>query len=285
LDEGALAAEEAFFVGVENGYEGDFREVETFAKEVDSDEDVVLAFAEVAEEFDAFEGFDLGVHVAAADSYFGVVAGEVFGHALGEGGDEDALIFFGAVTDFGEEVVDLALDGANFYYRVDEAGGADDLFDDYSCGFGEFVRAGSGGDVDDLAGAGFELFEAKGAVVHCGWEAEAVVYEVLFAAAVAVPHAVELRDGDVGLVDEEEVVLGEVVEERGWGFAGEAAGEVAGVVFDAVAVAYGLDHLEVEAGALVDALGFDEAALGFELFFPPLHLFEDGGDGGGFALG
>ena len=185
--------------------------------------------------------------------------------------------FCGAVADLGEEVVDLAFDGADFYYGVDEAGGADDLFDDYAGGFGELVGAGGGGDVDDLAGAGLELFEAEGAVVHGGGEAEAVVDEVLFAGAVAVPHAVELRDGDVGLVDEEEVVLGEVVEECGWGLAGEAAGEVAGVVFDAVAVAYGLDHLEVEAGALVDALGFDETALGFEFFFPPLHLFEDGG--------
>ena len=115
LDEGALGAEEAFFVGVEDGYEGDFGKVEAFAEEVDADEDVVLAFAEVAEELDAFEGFDLGVHVAAADAYFGVVAGEVFGHALGEGGDEDALVFCGAVADFGEEVVDLAFDGADFY--------------------------------------------------------------------------------------------------------------------------------------------------------------------------
>ena len=39
------AAEEAFFVGVEDGYEGDFGEVEPFAEEVDADEDVVLAFA------------------------------------------------------------------------------------------------------------------------------------------------------------------------------------------------------------------------------------------------
>ena len=103
--------------------------------------------------------------------------------------------------------------------------------------------------------------------------------------AVAVPHAVELRDGDVGLVDEEEEVAGEVVEEGGWGLAGEAAGEVAGVVFDAVAVADGLDHLEVEAGALVDALGLDEAAFFFELRFPLAELGEDGVDGGGFALG
>ena len=55
------------------------------------------------------------MHVAAADADFGVVVGEVFGHALGEGGDEDALVFCGAVADLGEEVVDLAFDGADFY--------------------------------------------------------------------------------------------------------------------------------------------------------------------------
>ena len=99
------------------------------------------------------------------------------------------------------------------------------------------------------------------------------------------PHAVDLGDGDVGLVDEEEEVAGEVVEQGGWGLAGEAAGEVAGVVFDAVAVADGLDHFEVEAGALVDALGLDEAAFLFELGFPVGELGEDVVDGGVFAVG
>ncbi len=82
------------------------------------------------------------MHVAAADADFGVVAGEVFGHALGESGDEDALIFCGAVADLGEEIVDLAFDGADFDYRIDEAGGADNLFDDDTGGFGELVGAG-----------------------------------------------------------------------------------------------------------------------------------------------
>ncbi len=133
--------------------------------------------------------------------------------------------------------------------------------------------------------AAFELFEAERAVVHGGGEAEAVVDEVLFARAVAVPHAVELGDGDVGFVDEEEEVAGEVVEEGGRGFAGETAGEVARVVFDAVAVADGLDHFEVEAGALVDALGLDDAAFLFELGFPVGELGEDVVDGGVFAVG
>ena len=119
LDERALRAEEAFLVGVEDGDERDFGQVEAFAQEVDADEDVVLAFAQVAEELDALQGFDLGVHVAAADADFGVVAGEVFGHALGERGDQDALVLCGAVADLGEQVVDLAFDRADLYLRIE----------------------------------------------------------------------------------------------------------------------------------------------------------------------
>jgi hypothetical protein len=40
-----------------------------------------------------------------------------------EGGAEDALVVGGAVADLGDEVVDLAFDGADFYLRVDEADG------------------------------------------------------------------------------------------------------------------------------------------------------------------
>ena len=110
-------------------------------------------------------------------------------------------------------------------------------------------------------------------------QAEAVVDEILLAAAIAEPHAVDLRNGGVAFVDEEQEVAREVVEERGRRLAGQAAGEVARVVLDAVAVAHGLDHFEIEAGALMDALGLDHAAFGFELGDPLVELGNDGVDG------
>ena len=158
-------------------------------------------FAEVAEQPDAFERLDLRVHVTAGYADLGVVVGEVLGHALGEGGDEDALVFADAVADFREQVVDLSLYRADFNRRIDQAGGTDDLFYDHASRLGEFVRAGSSGDVDDLPGAAFELVELERPVVHRAGQAKPVVDEVLLAAAVAMPHAVELRDRDVGFVD------------------------------------------------------------------------------------
>ena len=46
----------------------------------------------MAEEFDALQGVDVGVEVADFNAGVEEVVGEVFGHFLGEGGDEDAFV-------------------------------------------------------------------------------------------------------------------------------------------------------------------------------------------------
>ena len=60
LDKGRLAAQEALLVGVENRDQRDLRQVEALAQEVDADEHVVVAEAQLADDLDAVERVDLG---------------------------------------------------------------------------------------------------------------------------------------------------------------------------------------------------------------------------------
>ena len=106
-----------------------------------------------------------------------------------------------------------------------------------------------------------ELLELERAVVERAGEAEAVLDQRLLAGAVAAVHRADLGDGLVGLVDDEEEVLGEVVDERGRRVAGLAAGEVARVVLDAVAEAHLLEHLQIVHGPLLEPLLLEEAAV------------------------
>jgi hypothetical protein len=55
--------------------------------------------------------------------------------------------------------------------------------------------------------------------------------------------------------------LGEIIQQGRGRLPRGPAGEVPGVVLDAVAVAQFLHHLQVEQGALLQALGLDELAL------------------------
>ncbi len=66
-------------VGVEDGDERDFRQVESLAQEVDADEHVELAFAERAQNLDAFDGVNLAVEVADVDADLAKIIGELLG--------------------------------------------------------------------------------------------------------------------------------------------------------------------------------------------------------------
>ena len=74
-------------------------------------------------------------------------------------------------------------------------------------------------------------------------------------------HPSKLRQRHVGLVDEQQVVLWKVVQERVRRASRGAARKVAGVVLDASAVAGLPHHLHVVARSRFEALRFEELAL------------------------
>src|SRR5262249_49557203 len=118
LNERSGTAEITFLVGVENGNERDFGKIEAFSKQVDANENVEFSAAQVAQNFDAIEGFDFGMQIAATHADFREIFAEVFGHAFGERSNKDAFILFSANANFFEQIVDLSFDGANFDLRI-----------------------------------------------------------------------------------------------------------------------------------------------------------------------
>ena len=72
------------------------------------------------------------MQVAGADAVLQQVVGEVLGHLLGQGGDQDPLVALGPEPDLAHQVVDLALGRLDDHLRVDQAGGPDQLLDEPS---------------------------------------------------------------------------------------------------------------------------------------------------------
>ena len=96
LDQARLRPQEALLVGVEDRHQGHLGQVESLAQQVDADEHVEDAQAQLAQQLDATQGVDLGVQVAHPDALLQQVVGEVLGHPLGQRGDQDALAALGA---------------------------------------------------------------------------------------------------------------------------------------------------------------------------------------------
>ena len=268
LDERGLGAQEPLLVGIEDAHQRDLGEVKPLAQEVDADEDVVLPHAQFPQEFHAPQSVHLAVEIAHAHAVLLQVCRQVLRHALGEGGDEHPLGLRRSNPDLLHEVVDLALGGLHDHHRIDQSGGPDDLLDELAARLRELEGAGGSGQVDGLARALPELLPPEGPVVHGAGQPEAVLDERALAAHVALVHRPDLRHGHVGLVQDDEEVLGEIVEQAVGGRSLLAAVDVPRVVLDAGAAADLAHHLDVVGRAHAQPLRLQELPLALELREP-----------------
>src|ERR1700722_18050580 len=268
LDKGGARTQETLLVRVEDRYQRDLGQVEALTEQVDADQHVVFAEAQLAQELDPPERVDFAVQVPRPDATLEQVVGEVLGHLLGERSDEDPLVAVGPQPDLLEQVVDLALGRLDDHLRVDEPGRANHLLDDVAVDPLQLVRAWRGRQVDRLADALGELIPGQRAVVARAWQPEAVADQHPLAGGVTLVHRADLRDGLVRLVDDEYEVLGEVVEQRVRRAARLAAVDVPRVVLDAGAAADLAHHLEVVGGPHPQPLRLEQLARLIELGQP-----------------
>ena len=85
-------AQEAFLVRIEDRDQRHLGHVEAFAQQVDAHEHVELAEAQVADDLHALHGLHVRVQVTHLHAVLVQVLGEILGHALGERGDQHALV-------------------------------------------------------------------------------------------------------------------------------------------------------------------------------------------------
>jgi hypothetical protein len=215
-----------FLVGIQNGHQRAFGNVEALAQQVDADQHVERAEAQIADDLDALHRVDVGVHVAHAHAVFVQIFGQVFGHALGQRRDQRAVAGRGHLFQLAEQIVHLVGGRADVHRRVDQPGGADHLFGEHAAGLLQLPRRRRGRDMRWSAGAWHVPFlKAQRPVVHAGGQAEAIFGQRRLAAEVAAIHRADLRDGLVGLIDEDQRVVGDVLEQGGRRLAGLAPGE------------------------------------------------------------
>ena len=259
-----MVAQKALLVGIQDGHERHLGQVESLAQKVDAYEHVELAATQIAQDLRTLQGGDVRVHVARLHALIQQMVGQILGHLLRERRDEHAFVSRSPLLRLVDDVVDLAGARAHDDLRVQKARRADDLVH-LRLAHALLVVARRGRYVDELRNALLELVEAQGAVVQAAGQTEAVFGQGDLAGAVALVHAADLRHRDVGLVDDAEEVLREVVDEGVGRLARRAAVQMPRVVLDAGAKSHGLQHLQVVVHAHLQALGLQELPLFLEL--------------------
>ncbi len=156
--------------------------------------------------------------------------------------------------------------------RIDQTCRADHLLDEHAAALVQLPAARCGGNRHGLRAHHVPFLEAQRAVVHAGGQAETVFRQGRLAAEVAAEHAADLRNGDVAFVGEHQRIVGHIFEQRRRRLARPPSGEIARIVLDAGAASGRFHHFEIEGGALLQPLRFQQAPLVVEFVEPQLQF-------------
>ena len=258
LDQRAGRAQETFLVGIQDRDQRDFRHVQTLAQQVDADQHVELAQPEIAQDLDPLDGFDVRMQIAHAHVVLAEIVGQVFGHALGQRGHQHAIAHRHALADFREQIVDLGGDRTDLHLRIDQPGRAHHQFHDLAFRVRAFVRPRRGRDVDAARRAALPLLELQRPVVERRGQPETELDQGFLARSVALVHRAELRNGDVRFVHHQQRVRRQIIVQARRRFPGHAAGEMARIIFHAVAISDLGQHLQVVGDTLLQPLRLDQ---------------------------
>ena len=215
---------------------------------------------------------DVRMEVLHPDAEPFVVGGQVLRHPLRQSRHEDPLALFRPLADLAEEVVHLVGYRLHNNLRIHETRGPDDLLHDLPRRLAQLVGRRCRRNVDPLVLEGRELIETERPVVEGGGEAEAVVDQGLLSRPIAPVHRIELGNGGMALIDEDEGVLGQVFHQRRRRLTRFPAREMAGVVLDPRAVPHLLHHFDIEMGPLLQPLRLQELVFRIQ-FAEPLSQF------------
>ena len=214
-----FGAQEAFLVGVENGDQRHFRDIEAFAQQVDAHQHVELAQTQVADNFDPLDGIDIRMQISDLDPVLVQIVGQVLGHPLGQRRNQHAFVLGRAQIDLGEQVIDLRLRLTHLEHGVDQPGRSHELLHHLPRML-VLVVGRRRRNENRLRKELLELIEAQRAVVQRGRQPEAVVDQVLLARAIALVHPADLRNRHVRFIDKRQGFGRQIVDERGRRLAG-----------------------------------------------------------------
>ncbi len=122
LGQGSPGAQEAFFVGVKDRHKRHCRNIQPLAKEVDTDQHVEESVLEVLDDLDPLSRVHIGMDVAHTDVDLVQIVGQFLGHSLGQGRDENPLIFLCPLAYLLNKVIHLILGRSDFNRRIQQTG-------------------------------------------------------------------------------------------------------------------------------------------------------------------
>ena len=190
---------------------------------------------------------------------------QLFGHALGQRGNQHPLALIDRIFNLVQQIINLIGGGTHFNRRVQKSCGPHHLLDHYPTRLLQFIVRRGGAHVDGLPYQRLKLVELERTVIQGRRQPKTVLHEVDFAGTVAAIHGPDLWHRNVTFVNHQHKIVGEKVEDAERAHSRCALVEITRIVLNAGAVTQLFHHLHIVRHAIFQPFGFQMLADRFQV--------------------
>ena len=180
LDKSRIGPQEPFFVSIENSYQRNFRHIQSFAQQVDADQDIEHTGPQVPDDISPFDSGNIGVEITHKDPHFFQIVCQVLCHLFRQRRDQHPFMTVTAFAYFSQEIIHLPGNRADFYFRIEQPCRPDNLLGQIGLHF-HFIIARCGTDKNNLIDPFGKFIERQRPVIQSRWQTESIFDKRLFA--------------------------------------------------------------------------------------------------------
>ncbi len=152
LGQRTVRPKEPLLVGVDDCHKRNFRQIQPLAQQVHTDKHIEHTCTQVIKNLDTIQGIDIGMDICRLYLQLLQIVVQLLGHTFGKGGYQHALPFLAPKLYLLKQMVNLMLRRLHLDYRVEQAGGAYNLFNHDPFAFFKLVIGRCGTYINHLLG-------------------------------------------------------------------------------------------------------------------------------------
>ena len=213
LDQGCLRTQESLLVRIQDRYQRDLWNIQTFTKQVDTHQHVEHIQTHIPDDLHPFQGIHIRVKIPHPNAQFLHIIGQIFCHPLGQSGDQHLVFSFYFLADLPDQIINLSFHRTHRHLRIQKTGRPDDLFRSQQLMLRLIVSRCCRHE-QHLIDLTLKFFKIQWTVILGRRQTESIVHQRVFPALVSKIHSADLWNGLVGLINDDQRIIGKIIHQR-----------------------------------------------------------------------
>ena len=261
-----MRPQESFLIRIQNRHQRNLRQVQSFTQQIDTNQHVKQTFPQVIHNLYPLQGIHITMDIITTDTHTCHISRQLFSHPLRQSRYQNPFIHSRPLGNLFHQIIYLIQGRAHFNNRIQQSSRTNYLIDNDTFTLFQFIVSRSRTHINRTRRQGFKLIKRQRTVIHCGWQTETIIHQILLTGIIATIHGTDLWNRHMALIHHQQEVFREIIQQTERTLTSFPTIEIPGIILDTRTMSQFSDHLQIIRDPFIKAFSLIRLSYTFQIF-------------------